>query len=58
MRPIASNVPTYVLDICLVVIFTNFKYFNSSSIKNNLEIVNKLKDIKIHHNDDDWFHSI
>lgn len=52
MRPIVSNsnAPSYKLAKCFVHIFTNFKCFDSFSIKNNVQLVKKLKIIRFESN--------
>jgi hypothetical protein len=53
MRPIVSNInaPTYNLAKHLVKIFSLFKKHDSLSVKNNIELVTKLSDVKMENND-------
>lgn len=53
MRPIVSNInaPTYNLAKYLVKVFSSFKKFDSMSVKNNINLIEKLSNIKIKENE-------
>lgn len=54
MRPIVSNIinaPTYQLAKWLISEFQKLPQFESLSVKNSLEFVEKIKDIKLNDNE-------
>jgi hypothetical protein len=53
MRPIVSNInsPTYNFSKYLVKVFSSFKKFDSMSVKNNINLIEKLSNIKIKENE-------
>jgi hypothetical protein len=53
MRPIVSNInaPTYNLAKYLTKVFSSFKKFDSMSVKNNINLIEKLSNNKIKENE-------